>query len=275
MESQKHRLIRYLNDSYASEIGGIESLKDLAAVTTDEQVKQAVLDHLAQTQSQAERLVARIQALGGVKSDPKGFINAAIAKGSGFVNMGHDHEDKQTQDLIKAYAFEHFEVGAYTSLYAYASAIGDYETASLAQELRAEEEAAAVRFERLIPQLAILALNKTEEFAPAPEKKSTARSLAPWLLVPGAALAFWGVSRLLQNAQNGDGDVAQNFQTARHPNPEPTMRLTPDITETVVIVDAVEMDDFVPAVTSYDLNSENRPVVAATSGAEEYRASSL
>lgn len=274
MENQKHRLIRYLNDSYASEIGGIEALKDLAAVTTDEQVKQAALDHLAQTQSQAERLAARIKALGGDKSEPKGFVNAAIAKGSAFVNIGHDREDKQTQDLIKAYALEHFEVGAYTSLYAYASAIGDYETASLAQELRAEEEAAAVRFERLIPQVALLSLNKTEEFAPAVAKKSTARNLAPWLLVPGAALAFWGVSRLLQNAQNGDNDNnGQNFKTARQPNPEPAMRLTPDITESVVVVEDVRVISATP--DSYDLNAETRPVTAATSGTSSEPVNSL
>ena len=69
------------------------------------------------------------------------------------LNIGHSHEDKQTQDTIKAYAFEHFEIGAYTSLKAYADAIGDHETAQLAQTIIGEEQLAAERLQRLIPQI--------------------------------------------------------------------------------------------------------------------------
>lgn len=270
MEHQKHRLLRYLNDSYAAEIGGLESLKDLIAVSSDEQVKQAAKDHLALTQSQADRLAARIKALGGDKSEPKAVVNTLIAKGSALVNIGHDHEDKQTQDLIKTYSFEHFEIGAYTSLYAYASAIGDYETAALAQEIRAEEEQAAIRFERLIPQVAVLAVNKTTQYAPVEKKKSGSFALSPWVLVPGAALAFWGVSRLLSanssNGNNGSNNQHDyNFGTARQPNTE-SSRLSPDVSEAVVVVDEIDIVEVAPvaSTSSYDLNSETRPVTPSS-----------
>lgn len=154
-EDTKAQVLRYLNDSYAAEVGGIASLKDLAAETTDADVKQAVEQHITVTQSQADRVTARILALGGDKSEPKGFLNQFLAKASGAVNIFHSKEDKQTQDLIKAYAFEHFEIGAYTSLHAYASAIGDMETAQLAQTIISEEQTAAEQFQRLIPQLAV------------------------------------------------------------------------------------------------------------------------
>lgn len=154
-EDTKAQLLRYLNDSYAAEVGGIASLKDLAAETTDSDVKQAVEQHITVTQSQADRVSARILALGGDKSEPKGFLNQFLAKTSSALNIFHSKEDKQTQDLIKAYAFEHFEIGAYTSLHAYANAIGDTETAHLAQTIIGEEQAAAERFQRLIPQLAV------------------------------------------------------------------------------------------------------------------------
>jgi ferritin-like metal-binding protein YciE len=154
-EDVKAQVIRYLNDSYAAEVGGIASLRDLASETTDSDVKQAVEQHITVTQSQADRISARILALGGDKSEPKGILNQVLAKTSGLLNVFHSKEDKQTQDLIKAYAFEHFKIGAYTSLHAYAIAVGDHETAQLAQTIIGEEQLAAERFQRLIPQLAV------------------------------------------------------------------------------------------------------------------------
>ncbi len=154
-EDTKAQLLRYLNDSYAAEVGGIASLRDLAAETTDAELKQVAEDHIVVTQSQADRITARILALGGDKSEPKGILNSFLAKASSAVNIFHSKEDKQTQDTIKAYAFEHFEIGAYTSLHAYAHAIGDTETAQLAETIIGEEKLAADKFQHLIPQLAV------------------------------------------------------------------------------------------------------------------------
>ena len=50
-EDVKGQLLRYLNDAYAAEVGGLASLRDLAAETTDSDVKQAVNDHITVTQS--------------------------------------------------------------------------------------------------------------------------------------------------------------------------------------------------------------------------------
>lgn len=157
-ETTKDQLLRYLHDSYAAEVGGVASLNDLAALATDADLKQVVTEHISVTQSQADRVKARILALGSDVSEPKGVLNSVLAKASSALNIGHSHEDKQTQDTIKAYAFEHFEVGAYTSLHAFANAIGDAETAQLAQTIISEEQMAGERLQRLIPQLAVAAL---------------------------------------------------------------------------------------------------------------------
>ncbi len=157
-ENTKEQLLRYLNDSYAAEVGGMAALKDLAALATDSDLKQAVTDHIAETQSQADRVKARVLALGGDVSEPKGALNTVLAKASSALNIGHSHEDKQTQDTIKAYSVEHFEVGAYTSLQAFANAIGDAETALLAQTIIGEEQMAAERLLRVIPRIAVAAL---------------------------------------------------------------------------------------------------------------------
>lgn len=164
-ENTKEQLLRYLNDSYAAEIGGMSALNDLAALATNAELKQAVTEHIAVTQSQADRIQARILALGGDKSEPKAILNEAMAKISSTLNIGHSHEDKQTQDTIKAYSFEHFEIGAYTSLKAYADAIGDHETVQLANTIIGEEQLAAERLQRLIPQLAVAALQNAKDAA--------------------------------------------------------------------------------------------------------------
>jgi len=162
-EDVKKQLLRYLNDAYAVEVGVLSPLKDLSEATTDADVRQAVTEHIAVTQSQADRLTARILALGGDKSEPKGLLNTIIGKGSDLLNVFHSHEDKQTQDVIKAYSLEYFEVGMYTSLKAYADGIGDYETAQLADTIMGEEQLAGERLGRLIPQVATAALKNTAD----------------------------------------------------------------------------------------------------------------
>ena len=162
-ENSQERLLRYLTDAHAAEEGGLSSLKDISAEALDPDVKAAAENHISVTQSQADRLEARIHALGGTRAHGKSLLNSIIGKGSDMLNVFHDKEDKQTQDIIKAYALENFEVGMYTSLKAYADAIGDAETEQLAETLINEEQLAAERFLRLIPKIAVSAVNNTAD----------------------------------------------------------------------------------------------------------------
>jgi len=208
MEDKNKRLLRYLNDAYAAEVGGLMALKDLAILAEQEPaLKGVVEEHIRVTQSQAERLTHRILALGGDKSEQKAFVNGAIAKGSSVVNMFHDKEDKLTQDLIKAYAFEHFEVGTYISLATYAESIGDVETARLAAQIMDEERRAGNQLERFIPACAQKAIYRTAEFRPSYNGAESKRNImgVPLnaLLIPGALLAVWGVSKWLEGRDKG------------------------------------------------------------------------
>lgn len=210
MEDKNKRLLRYLNDSYAAEVGGIMALKDLAilAAAQEPALQGVVEEHIRVTQYQAERLKNRILALGGDKSEPKAIVNSAIAKGSSFVNIFHDKEDKLTQDLIKAYSFEHFEIGTYTSLATYAESIGDTETARLAMQIRDEERTAAEQLERFIPICARKAIYRTTEFNHSNHRAESGNAIlgipTSLLLIPGALLAVWGLSKLLEGGSNRD-----------------------------------------------------------------------
>ena len=159
-EEQQHRLLRYLNDAYAAEIGAIKAMEATISEATNADLKTALTSHLDQTRRQADRLTARIDTLGGDKSTSKAIVDEIIAIGSHFTNMLHDHDDKQTQDTIKAVSLEAFEVATYTALNAYAGAIGDTETADLAQSILAEEKQAHDQLLSLIPALSREAADK-------------------------------------------------------------------------------------------------------------------
>ncbi len=115
-ENAQERLVRYLNDAYAAEMGGLKALQALAAEASNADLKSAASTHAIETQSQADRLKARITELGGTVSEPKAAVDSIVAAGSHILNIFHDSEDKETQDTIKALSLEAFEIGAYTSM---------------------------------------------------------------------------------------------------------------------------------------------------------------
>lgn len=160
-ETPQDRLIRYIQDAHASEVGIVAILKDFIDEIDNLQVKAVFQEHLAVTESQAQRLEQRLVALGSGASDGKGFLNVLMGKAGDVMHAMHDAKDKTTQDLIKAYATEHLEIGMYESLYSYASAVGDTQTAALAKQIQAEEQEAADKVFPLIAMTAKAALANT------------------------------------------------------------------------------------------------------------------
>ena len=162
-ENAKERILRYLTDAHAAEAGEQTALQDVADQSLDADVAAAVRQHLSVAQTHLSLLEQRIEALGGKTSGAKGVLDKVIAKGSNFINAFHDDQDKQTQDLIKLFALQTFEVGMYTALKAYASAVGDADTAQVAETLLADERQAADQFVRFVPALAIASVNRTSD----------------------------------------------------------------------------------------------------------------
>ena len=153
-ETPQGRLIRYIQDAHAAEVGGVTVMNDFIAEIDNPQVKALFQQHVVETQSQAQRLEQRLTELGSGTSDGKGLLNKLMGKGSDLLQSFHDEYDKTTQDLIKGYATENLEMGMYSSLASYAEAVGDTQTAQLALQILAEEKATA---EKLFPMIAITA----------------------------------------------------------------------------------------------------------------------
>lgn len=163
-ENAKERIVRYLQDAHAAEVGIDEVLDGFIDDTDDPNIKSLFEQHKIETKNQAQRLENRLRELGEVPSGGKGFLNSLLAKFSEIMHGAHDEYDKNTQNLIKAYATEHLERGMYESMIAYANAVGDNQTAELAREIQKEEEQTAEKLFPMIQQYAQTAIAGTRAY---------------------------------------------------------------------------------------------------------------
>jgi ferritin-like metal-binding protein YciE len=157
MEAAKDRIVRYLQNAHAAETGIEDALEGFIRECDDPDARAFFEEHLVQTMSQARRLEDRLRMLNAAPSTAKGFLNSLLAKASEFIQPGRDEYDRNTQNLMKAYATEHLERAMYEALFAYATAVGDTDTARLAREIQMEEELAAERLFPLIDRYAMSA----------------------------------------------------------------------------------------------------------------------
>lgn len=162
-ESIQDRIIRYLDDARAAEKALVSALRDMANDANDPVVKALFEEHASLTHTQEELLEERIRALGSEPTNMKSFMNQMMAKASDLMNTGHDDYDKTTQDLMKAFATENFEMAMYESLEAFASAVGDHETAQLARRIHEQEKETADRIWPHISRAAKRAVQATDE----------------------------------------------------------------------------------------------------------------
>jgi ferritin-like metal-binding protein YciE len=154
MQDTRERLIRYIQDAHAAEVGIAETLESAIDRLDNQELRSAFQQHLIETRSQADRLEARLRDLGSETHDAKGFFNTMMSKVSELMNAAHDDYDKATQTAIKAFAIEHLEIGMYSSLAAFAEQCGDSATANLARQIRSEEEQTAQKLYPMIEECA-------------------------------------------------------------------------------------------------------------------------
>ena len=143
METTHERLIRYLDDVWAVEKALVDKLRDMAEDVNDDRVRSLFEEHRTVTHQQEENLEARIRALGEEPSGSKGFFSQMMGKIGEALHGAEDNYDKTTQNLMKGFATENFEIAMYEALDSYASAIGDSETAQLARQHKQQEKDAA------------------------------------------------------------------------------------------------------------------------------------
>ena len=150
--SLQEQLVKYLTDVHSTEQNALTTLRAGADSVDDQELARVFREHLAETE-QHERLVRqRLEALDAGPSTLKDVAQKGIATVTGAVaNAAPDTAGKMA---IQAYAFEHLEIASYRMLRQVAERAGDHETVRVAEQILAEEHAAAEKLSDLLERVA-------------------------------------------------------------------------------------------------------------------------
>jgi ferritin-like metal-binding protein YciE len=162
MSTPNQKILQYLNEAHASELGLVRVLQSQIAMTPRGTYRNGLEKHLGETQDHAERLRARIRELGEGGSVLQAGIGLAetvaaqaLALGKTPFDLirGSGGEEKVLKNAKDAAATEALEIATYTSIEQLARSVGDEETARLAVSIRADEQRMLDRILREIPKL--------------------------------------------------------------------------------------------------------------------------
>jgi ferritin-like metal-binding protein YciE len=140
------KLIDYVQNVHAMEQNVLLMLDSMIVTTNDEEIVRLLKRHKEESRRQQQRLGERLRALGGgpgLVSVGKDLAAIGAAQAKGLADVLRS--DKPVQNARDAFVTEHLEIAAYEVLERLAERAGDEETAAVARENRAEEEAMAER----------------------------------------------------------------------------------------------------------------------------------
>jgi ferritin-like metal-binding protein YciE len=93
----------------------------------------------------------RLETLGGTPSVAKSFLAHLFGMAPQSAKIGHEQEERTTQNLMIAFAVENSELAMYEALATVAETAGDTITAALARAIQKEEKAAADKVWSFLP----------------------------------------------------------------------------------------------------------------------------
>lgn len=162
MSQSEQKVVQYLNEAHASELGLVQVLQAQVAMTPTGSYRSALEKHLDETRDHARRIDRRVAEL-GPGANPfqtaMGWAEDALAQTFALAKMpfdlwrGSGGEEKVLKNAKDACAAEALEIATYTALEHLARAVGDETTAKLAASIRSDEEKMLARVTREIPKL--------------------------------------------------------------------------------------------------------------------------
>lgn len=150
-KSAQEVVARYLEDAIAAEKSFETQLIGFSKESDDTTVQALFQQHAGETKQQYASLTQRLEELGGSTSSIKSFLAHMFNLAPKIAQIGHDKYERQTQNLMMAYAVENAEVAMYESLARVAQLAGDSRTQDLAVQIQQQEKQTA---ERVWPQIA-------------------------------------------------------------------------------------------------------------------------
>ena len=162
MSQAEQKVVQYLNEAHATEMGLVRELQGQIAMTPAGSYRSGLEKHLGETRSHAERIQKRLGEL-DASANPLlaglGLIETAVGQTLALwkapLNLmrGTGGEEKVLKNAKDAVASEALEIATYTALERLAQSVGDEDTAKLAASILADEEKMLERLLREIPKL--------------------------------------------------------------------------------------------------------------------------
>ena len=158
MGSLHDELVKHIDEAIAMEENVKRMLDGMIGTMDDPQIIDLLEHHKAETEEHSQRLRRRLEAHGAQPSmvrEAAGIIGA-LAKLPLDVVRG----EKAGRNARDAYATEHLEIASYQLLERIATRAGDEETAEVARQNRADEEAMAKKLDERWDDFAQLSLRE-------------------------------------------------------------------------------------------------------------------
>lgn len=214
MSQSEQKVVQYLREAHASEIGLVSVLRSQIAITPRGSYRDGLDKHLGETRKHASRLQQRLGELQGARNPLQVIVGAtetlisqslALSKTPFDLLRGTGGEEKVLKSAKDAYATEALEIATYTALERLAVRVGDEQTAQLARSIRADEERMLERIMREIPKLTDAVVGAEVEGEPSYEITTT-----------GAADAAREVAHeVKQTARKAQTEVKRTARQAR------------------------------------------------------------
>ena len=162
MSQSEKKVVQYLNEAHATEVGLLRVLQSQIAMTPRGSYRSGLEKHLKETRDHAERVQKRLSdlgfgnnpfqagagAAGGVLSQVVAFAKTPLD-----LVRGNGGEEKVLKNAKDACATEALEIATYTALERLARSVGDTQTADLAASIRSDEQKMLDRLLGEIPKL--------------------------------------------------------------------------------------------------------------------------
>ncbi len=139
-----------LKNAHAMESQAMSMIKpQLARLRNYPEMSQMLERHQAETEAQIARLDGLME---GMDESASGFKDTVLSMAGGMAAMAHSvAPDEILKNAMANYAFENFEIAAYTSLIAAAQAAGHSQAVGVLQQNLDEEMRMAEWLQRAIP----------------------------------------------------------------------------------------------------------------------------
>ena len=134
MSQSEQKVVQYLGEAHASEIGLVSVLRSQIAITPRGSYRDGLDKHLAETRKHADRLQQRLGELQGARNPLQALVgftetlvsqSLALSKTPFDLLRGTGGEEKVLKNAKDAYATEALEIATYTALERLAVKVGD------------------------------------------------------------------------------------------------------------------------------------------------------